>query len=217
MKKRLLVLMGLIPLMALAQDGKFTISGKVAGNEYCGVLLARFVKSTGQLKDTTFVVNGQFSFSGMVNNERQMAQVIVYGLHEQSMLFYLEPGTIEIDHSNNNLHYAIGGTPLNQELQQFHALLNAMLDSVNAKKEEGKKLTLYHKEIQLLKLSIVKNYIQQHPASMIALDDLNTFGALVNNADELELVYNLFTPELKASDKGIELLAKIKKMRAPQG
>jgi len=215
MKKRLLALMGLLPLLATAQDGKFTISGKVQGNEYCGVLLARFVKPAGAGRDTSFIVKGKFGFTGTVSNERQMAQVIIYGLQEQSMLFYLEPGTIVLD--NSTPHYAIGGTPLNQELQQFHSLLNAMLDSVNATRPAGKTLTGYSPEIQALRLQITKYYIQQHPASVVALDDLNNFGGIGKDPDALEAAYNLFTADLKATDTGVQLLSKIKKMRTPQG
>jgi hypothetical protein len=213
-KRALIVLLGLLPGALLAQNGgPFTINGVIDKVENYGVLFVQYTPSTGQHRDTTFVKEGRFSFAGTVNNERQKGQVIIYSEPQRSVLFYLEPGAIEVSSTKDGKHFMVGGTPLNKDLQEYNSGLYKMLDSINAAKSKvQKEVTEFDQEIKILRLGLTKRFIQQHPLSPIGLDELEFSARSFKSPEQLSPVFDLLDPSLKSSAKGIEIGNRLKGM-----
>jgi hypothetical protein len=213
-KRAVILFLGLLPGVLLAQHGgSFTITGTIDKVENYGVLFVQYTPGTGQHKDTAFVKRDRFSFAGTVNNERQKGQVIIYGEPQRNVLFYLEPGAIEVSSTKDGKHFMVGGTPLNKELQEYNSQLYKMLDSVNGTKNKvQKEVTEFDPEIKMLRLGLTKRYIQRHPLSPIGLDELEFCVRFFTSPEQLSPVFDLLDPVLKSSEKGIEIGNRLKSM-----
>ena len=215
MKKNWILLMGLFPTILMAQGKKFTISGNTTQAENCGVLFSYVAPDKSIKKDTGFVKNGQFSFSGSSYDQRVIAQVIVFAQpRDYSMLFYLEPGNIKLTLLDDKTKDQRTGTPLNKELQEFVKMENAALDSLNADRKPEEKLTIYHPDAQSMVLNTIRKYMVKHPHSVIGIDQMTNVVRGYKKPDELFAVYSLMDSTVKKSKEGIQVKETIDGMRA---
>ena len=215
MKKIFIALVGFIPCMTFAQQkgGPFTIKANLGKDSIQWVVLNRYSLKTGQHKDTLHPVNGKLTFKGVVNEERQRGQLIVYTGHDQrSFVFYLEPGNIGIDHSKNNEQYTIGGTPLNRDLNQYNMMFHRLVDSLRGGKQVDVNFQ-FSKEVLQQKFPVVKQFVLTHTASPVSVDMLNEFAIRSKEADMVQAVFEKLSPALRQSESGIELADRIKGMR----
>lgn len=210
MKKVLIALLGILPGVTMAQGGAYKVTGDLGNGNNSRLMMVRYTVSTGQKKDSAQAVDGKFTFKGVVNDERQKGQIVVFdGQRQSSIIFYLEPGNIELKYPKGSAYYTVGGTPLNKDLQLFNTMMNKMLDSVNA---SGKSVNQFSQEIQPMKFELTKKFIRQHPGSPIGLDLLNEYAIGNNAPEELHAAYNMLKPDLQSSEKGKELASRIKGM-----
>jgi peroxiredoxin len=213
MKKNWIVLLGLFPMTLLAQGNKFTISGKTTLAENCGVLFGYVAADNTVKRDTGFVKDGKFSFSGTTNDQRVIAQVIVYAQPgDRSILFYLEPGDIHLDvYGEKNQR---SGTPLNRELQEFVTMETVVLDSMNAGKKQEERVTVFHQSAQPAILDVIRKFMTRHPHSVIGIDQLSNVTRSLKKPDTLAAVYNMMDNAVKESKEGMQVKATIDGMRA---
>lgn len=215
MKKHWMVLWALFPTTLLAQSNSFSITGHTTRAENCGVLFGYVAPDNTVKKDTGFVKNGQFTFKGTAYGQRIMAQVIVYAQpRDYSMLFYLEPGNIQLAVMGDKTQDLRSGTPLNQELQAFVKLETALLDSANATQGAAVKLTRYSPGAQPLVLEAVRRYMALHPHSVIGVDQMVNLVRSYKKPDELAAVFNKMDDAVKESKEGKQVSATIEGMRA---
>lgn len=215
MRKHWIVLWALFPTALLAQDKSFSITGHTTRAENCGALFGYVAPDNTVKRDTTFVKNGQFTFRGTAYGQRIMAQVIVYAQpRDYSMLFYLEPGNIQLDVMGDKALDQRSGTPLNQELQVFINIETALLDSAGATQAAATKLTPYSPEAQPLVLEAVRRYMALHPHSVIGVDQMLNLVRSYKHPDELAAVFNKMDDAVKESKEGKQVSATIEGMRA---
>lgn len=212
MKKVLFSLMSLMPVALMAQDRPFTITGDLGPGKNFKMELVQFTVSTGQKKQPGQAVDGKFTFKGAVNSERQIGQIVMQDAQRQSsLIFYLEPGNINISWPAGARHYKLSGTPLNKDLQAFNTLFYHALDSMI---DAGESVNEYSKTVWPVKLEITKKFIRSHPGSPVGLDQLNQYAIGNNEPATLEAAYKMLKPEIQKSEKGIELANRIKGMRS---
>ncbi|HEY0272301.1 MAG TPA: TlpA disulfide reductase family protein [Chitinophaga sp.] len=215
MKKNWIVLLGMFPMALLAQGNKVVITGKTAQAENCGVLFSYVAPDNTVKKDTGFVKDDQFSFNSVAYDERVIAQVIVFGQQgDRSILFYLEPGNIQLDVYSGKEGLRRSGTPLNRELQEFVTMETAALDSMNAGKSREEKVTVYHPAAQPVVLEVIAKYMTLHPHSVIGIDQLSNVVRGFKSPDSLTRVYNMMDSAVQHSKQGMLVKAAIEGMRA---
>ncbi|SEW35014.1 DUF4369 domain-containing protein [Chitinophaga arvensicola] len=216
MKKNWIVLLGLFPMTLMAQGKKFTLSGNTTQAENCGVLFNYIGPDNQVKKDTGFVKNGHFTFSGTAFDERIMAQVIVFAQpRDYSLLFYLEPGNIQLDIMGDKVKDQRAGTPLNKELQEFVKMENAALDTLNANRKPTAALTIYHPDAQPTILHVIRKYMEKHPHSVIGIDQMVNVARVYKNPPALLAVYNLMDNAAQKSKQGIQVKTIIDGMPSP--
>jgi peroxiredoxin len=214
MKKICIVLLGMFPVTLLAQNKQVNISGKTTDAENCGALFS-YVAPDGHVKrDTTFVKNGRFSFQSTAYDERTIAQVIVFAQpKDYSILFYLEPGNIQLDvYGDKNLDQRIG-TPLNKQLQEFAKLEGTLLDSANAGKGPKEKVNQYSPDGQPIVLEAIRRFTITHPHSPIGMDQMENVVRAYKNPEALTKVYNMMDSQWKDSKGGKVVATTIEAMR----
>lgn len=115
--KRLLLssLMGLMMLGAMAQGGKFTLTGKVTG---LGPMVVYIVLDTGGNEDTKIaqVVDGQLDFS---HDMKQVGWLMVYSNGRSLMLPAIPGEAITVSGDIDN--YTVDGSDLYKEYNEFLA------------------------------------------------------------------------------------------------
>ena len=216
-------------LTTLAQQGTFTIQGQSAGlakpsgdaslYRYLPppgkAFLLRYTIEGGAHKDSCTSADGKFTFAGTVGSTEIGQIVFTSGQTEESIVFYLEPGIIKIECPSDGNHAVVTGTPLNNDYQAYKEVLNHYLDSLNAGRPGERPYDQYSKEVQAGKLAIVRAFVEQYPASLVSLDELNKYA--VKNPQQPEAVeplYSQLSPALQHSKAGIQLATRIKGMRA---
>lgn len=212
MKKVLISFMSMLPVAIMAQDRPFTITGDLGPGKNVDLLMVQFTVSTGQKKDSGKAVNGKFTFKGKVNSERQIGQIVVSDQgRPSSLIFYLEPGNIQLTWPTGAKHYQVGGTPLNKDLQAFNSMFHHVLDSMIA---TGAQVNEFSKEVAPIKFGITKKFIQRYPGSPVGLDQLNQYAINNNEPASLEAAYKMLKPAIQQSEKGKELAKRIQGMRS---
>jgi peroxiredoxin len=215
--RKLLIIVSLSgPLLGTAQ-GKFTIHGQVTGPLEGKVTLNRYTLEKGQSKDTAVVVDGGFTFTGkMYTHDPEIGQIVANDgkRNLQSIVFYLEPGTI-------NVHPAVGrrgkavGTPLNDDFQEYNDMLYSFLDTFKVNVGMGPVYHRFDTKIQDNVVAITDKFVKKHSASMVSLDvikDMITYTKDLSKANQskLNVLFQRLSPVIKNSEKGKELSMKLK-------
>ena len=215
-------------LTTFAQQGTFTIQGQSTGlaKPSDGTTVYNYLPTPGQAfllrytieegahKDSCTAVDGKFTFAGSVKATEVGQIIFTTGQTEQSIVFYLEPGAIKIDCPSDGNHAVVTGTPLNNDYQAYKNMLNPYLDSLNAGRTGQRPYDQYSKEVQAGKLAIVRAFVEQHPASLVSLDEVNKYAVKnPQQPDAVEPLYNQLSPALQQSKTGIQLATRIKGMR----
>ena len=215
MKKILIALLGSIPCIVFAQKGgPFTIKANLGNDSIQKVMFVRYTLKTGQHIDTLHPANGKLTIKGVVNEERQRGQMVVYTVRQsRSVSFYLEPGTITLDYSADKNSFVLGGTPFNRDLNQYNIMFHQLVDSLQAGKQVDANFQ-FSKEVLLHKFPVVKLFVLTHTKSAVSVDVLNEFATRSKEADMVQAVYDKLDPALRNSPSGIELADRIKGMRA---
>ncbi|OQP47457.1 hypothetical protein A4H97_08165 [Niastella yeongjuensis] len=201
--------------MALAQKGgPFTIKANLGADSVQKVMFVRYTLKTGQHIDTLQPVNGKLTIKGVVNEERQRDQLIVYTAHgTRSVVFYLQPGNITIDYSAEKNTYTLGGTTFNISLNRYNTMFRHLIDSLSAGKQVAANFQ-FSKEVQQHKFLVIKQFVLANPQSPVSIDVLDDFAIRSKEADMVQAVYDKLSPILKNSPSGIQLADRIKGMRA---
>jgi peroxiredoxin len=215
--KKILISLCLLPAMAFGQTREFTINADFGPDVVNKVLFNRYTLSTGQHKDTVTTTNGQVVFKGTVNEERQIAQlVILSGDTRGSAVFYLEPGTINIRFPRKGVSGApvVGGTPLNEDYQQYRLMISAKVDSAKAADTANYNVSEFTPQMRNSKFDAIARFISQHPESPINVDLLNQIAINFHEPEMLLIQYNKLTDKAKKSAEGKDLFDRIKGMGA---
>lgn len=199
-------------------NNKFSLRGKVIGQDTGFVHIGYFNSSLKYVDDSCYLKNGEFQFIGFINGATRAS---FYGKRKSRsvddpnwMEMFLEPGNIKASFTVNEFKKAqISGSKSQNEFtiynkrigslnnkwnNVFDELNNAKIrkDSIKVEKIYNEQLPIYREE----NIRISRNYIQEFPNSDISAYLL--FNEINLSLDSLKYFYSLLNPSVQHSFYG---------------
>lgn len=232
MKKIIFAIIALLPVIAFAQDGKYTIQGTVgAYNAPAKIYLQAYVKGK-TLTDSVTLKDGKFQFNGSVGNVPLNAYLLLNAkgtgvVYKDYKTLYIEKGTITVTSKDSLIHASIEGTKTNRENAAYEAALKPVFDEENALEAKQKAATpeqksseAYEREnhkaekaLEAKENAINKKFIQDNPDSYVSLGALESYAYSADYADIAPL-YNGFSDAIKQSEGGKAFGDRLPKLKA---
>ncbi len=233
MKRISLLLIGLIPLILIAQQ-KFSIKGQVG--KYNTPSKAYLVyKFNGQDRiDECVMKNGHFEFKGQIE-EPDMALFAVdregkkniQGPNIDNRLIYLESGSLTINSTDSAKYATVSGGKLNREFDVFRqksALIETKIKDLvrefQANAAEAQKNPSLMNSFQERYNAVNSEFraaeyefVAQNLTSYVSLNIIKGWTKLEFNVEPVEEIFNKLSPELKNSKTGKEINDLIKKLK----
>lgn len=230
--KKTLILILLLPFMAAAQKS-YTISGKLPTvNGQAKAYLVLLKNGAWKEVDSTEIKNGQFQFTGSVN-EPQNAILAVRrngaadsGRQRDSQGFFIENSKIDMVGTDSIGNAKITGSVADRESRERESLIKPVTAKIiKLQNEFGKKTAdgAYVKSLEERKMagdsiqklvSMNKNislkFAETHLNSFMGLYTFNMFVLDSHfEATKVEPLFNRFSAELKSSPLGLRTAEKI--------
>ncbi|WP_454801687.1 redoxin domain-containing protein [Mucilaginibacter phyllosphaerae] len=232
MKKILLSAIALMPLLAAAQDTKFTVQGKLGTYSAPAKVYIQYRKDAKTIVDSAVLANGVFKFTGDAGATPSQAYLLLNekgsGLNNSRdyKSIYVEPGVITVNSVAEVAKATVSGTQANTDNEAYHAALKPVSDAYEAMEakdkaatDEQKKSAAYiaqtkadEKAIGKQEEELNKKFIETHPGSIISLSVLQSYAYGADYKD-IEPLFNKLSPEIKATEPGkkfTEMMPKIK-------
>ncbi|RFZ92109.1 AhpC/TSA family protein [Mucilaginibacter conchicola] len=226
MKKLLLSAAALLPALAFAQTGKFTVQGQLGKINAPAKAYLQYRKDGKIAVDSTVLKDGKFTFTGdagatpmsgyLLLNQKGDAMKKSKDYHS----VFLEAGTITVTSPDTLKNATITGTKTNKDNADLQVALKPVNDAYAALEEKQKNatdaqkeaLTKEEKAIEKQESAINKKFIKDHPGSYLSLSALQSF-AYSADYPELNELYSGLSPEIKATETGKEFGALLPKLK----
>lgn len=230
--KFLIVFALFAPWTLMAQNG-FLLQGKLNPSITSAKVYLSYYKDGNEVKDSTMLKKGQFTFKGNVENPlfailtlRNTDSKGNMAKPDEYLYFYLENAKITVESTSSFDEARISGSRSNAEnevLIGLRAPYRKVADSIKrvfySWTPEQKKDTLFTKslgkvmkETQIGYDSVSRIFIAEHPNSFIALYTFNEVELGYNfNPDTAERRFTHFSSELRQSKLGQQFLSTIDK------
>ncbi|WP_426330188.1 redoxin domain-containing protein [Pedobacter sp. R-06] len=217
LKKTLVLAAVLCPFLAIGQ-AKFTVQCQVEEGLKGKAALHRYTLERGISDDTLSFRDSKFAFSGnMYTTEPEIGQVVINDRTASPMnaIFYLEPGTINIQFMGSQKRQIVSGTPLNRDLQEYNDMIYGYLDSLYTAGGNTKRYGVFSTEVQDRSVAIMEKFAKKHLSSLVSLDgiwNMATYTKAISKPNQAKLsdIFQHLSPVLKGSEKGKEFVSKIK-------
>src|ERR1700712_1301889 len=120
MKKIFFAIVALLPVMAFAQDGKFTIQGTVGTYNAPAKIYVQYAIKDKVITDSVALKDGKFQFGGSVGAVPLNAYLILNDKgtganYKDYKSFYIEKGSITITSKDSLVNAKVDGPKTNQE------------------------------------------------------------------------------------------------------
>lgn len=233
MKKIVLAVITLLPAIALAQDGKYIIQGKVGNLNTPAKIYLQYSIKDKVTTDSVTLKDGAFQFSGAVGDVPINAYLVLNEKgsgpnYKDYKSVYLEKGTINVSGSSKLGDATLDGPKTNQENVKYEALnkvVNDQQDALDAKikaeTDEQKNSEVYQREMTKQQKaldeksnSVNSDFIKGNPGSYISLMALEMFAAYGTDYSQINPLYESLAPEIKQSDAGKEFGERMPKLKA---
>ena len=233
MKKLILAAIAIMPLAALAQDGAYTVEGKVGNFNKPAKMYLRYGVKDKVITDSVTLTDGQFQFKGTVGNVPLNAYLVFSekgdGLkYKDYKSIYLEKGDIKVTSDTKLADAKVDGPKTNQDNARYEAMtkpFDAEQEALDAKikteTQEQKDSESFQREIATAQKAVDdkemnanKVFIQQNPSSYISLTALEMYSAYGADYADIAPLYEALTPEIKGTDGGKEFGARLPKLKA---
>jgi len=232
MKKLALSAIAFLPALLFAQDGKFTVQGKIGSYNAPAKVYLQYRQADKVIADSAVLKDGAFKFTGTTGASPSSAYLLfdakgagMKGARDYKD-FYIEPGIISITSADLLANSKVDGTATNQDNEALQAALKPVYDGYEAMEAKAKTLTEeqqkspeYIKQNKLIEKglgeqekAVNKKFIQEHPNSVVSLNALQSFTYSADYVDIAPL-YEGLSPAIKATKAGVdfgELMPKLK-------
>ncbi|RXK81895.1 TlpA disulfide reductase family protein [Filimonas effusa] len=229
MKKNLLWLLMAAPLGVWAQETPYTINGELKNftNEQSSILLF-YQKAGKRVFDTAQLVNGKYTFKGVVGEDIVSANLLAANPGPMGVLpkyvatVFLEPGTINVSHVDSFSNAVITGAPANADyaklkkgLAPYEEQFKPLLAQYQAARSAGDEATMNKLEPQLeaidstMKEDGYLGFFRSNPTSPIALITLQQAMPYDIDADKYQPLYDKLSEKAKQSASGKALQQRI--------
>jgi peroxiredoxin len=232
MKKIIASAIALLPVLAFAQDGKFTVQGKLGNLNAPAKAYIQYRNAGKTVMDSAILKNGEFAFTGTAAATPAQGYLLLntkgtgMSTSRDYKSIYIEPGTITVKGGDEIGKATVSGTRSNIENEQYQAALKPVNDAYTALEEKEKGVTDEQKKapeylrkswkdekaIETQEKTINQKFIKEHPDSYVSLNALQGF-AYSSDYVEIEPLYTGLSQGIKASEGGKafgDLLPKLK-------
>ncbi|MEB0263863.1 MULTISPECIES: TlpA disulfide reductase family protein [unclassified Mucilaginibacter] len=232
MKKITLSALVLLPALAFAQGGKFTVQGKLGSYNAPAKAYIQYRKEGKTIMDSVVLKNGAFKFEGIAADVPGQGYLLLnpkgnsMNASKDYKAIYIEPGTITVTTADELIKATVTGTKSNIENEQYQAALKPVNDGYKAMeaKEKAtpeadqksdafvKQAKAAEKAIEVQEKAINQKFIKSHQDSYVSMNALQSLAYSSDYVD-IEPLYTSLSPAIKASAGGKafgELLPKMK-------
>jgi len=199
--------MGLLPLCCIGQE-RYNIDGSIKNSDI-GKIYLTF--STGMVneplvKDSCKVVDGKYMFSGQIK-DATFAMLQTGDINDGVAAIVLAPEHVKIVHNGKLSDMRIGGSQANEDFEKLKSIETHYRKQALSRADGYQKKAL---ERDLNEL-IYKDFIHQHPNSLIGLYAFNRYITIGEEVDvaRTERLFSLLADRLRWSSGGQEILKKI--------
>ena len=229
MKKIILVLMLLAPIVVMAQKGNFILKGKI-GNINTPALIELCYDGTGVV-DSMYLQNGEFEFKGFLANLTEARLVLLFKNSRgwEDHVVYLEPGTIYVNSPDSLKNAVITGSTINAENEKLQLALKPFRKQAAAfmaedramsnemKKDEATKLEMNKKAFLItdIMLQVYADFIISNPNSYLSLHLLKQYKGRKDYA-KIAPLYNALSENIKLSEGGKEYEVFLRKLKSKE-
>jgi len=225
MKKILLLLISAMPMVLCAQQGNYTVNGKIG--QLNAPATAYLVHNTADkiTIDTAKIVQGVFVFKGTVEEPTPARLLIDHdgtGIRKPAVdlvAIYLEPGEIAVQSKDSISNATVKGSIINKDNQEWQKALKPTIDKMKtltakyqAATPEQRKDKSFMDDINKAsdaidaeQKEIAKAFLNSHLQSLVSLEALTVIGGYTPNVAELEPLYNKLGDKVRSSKKGMEI------------
>ena len=225
MKKILLYIIALLPLMAFAQEPQpFLIKSKVGNLNAPARAYLIYQLGANRMIDSALITNGSFTFKGQIINPSAAVLVIDrngVGLNSldttaDNLNFYVDKGEFEINSQDSVAKAVIKGSKINDDNEKLLAQLKPLIEQARKIKEEQdtaspakqntaefqNAMQAKHKELQIEQKATLKIFILSNPDSYLSLLALYSVAGPSPDPSEVDPLYNSLSDRLKATETG---------------
>ena len=226
MKKLVLSLLMTTPAFVFAQQGDFTLNGKIGALDAPAKVYLSYRSGESAVMDSAVVNKGAFVFKGKVAGPT-MARVLVahkgeslkeLGRSADNAVVYLEPATINLTAKDSVKTVVVTGSKLNDENARYTKIIAAPLAVLNAinkeygdaseekQKDEAFRNSLetrYDKAEGEMK-ALQSTFIKANPDSYFSLLALREIAGQSINVAEIEPAYKGLSEKIRATEAGVE-------------
>lgn len=236
MKKLLLTLLIASPALVFAQNGAYTLNGKIGTLNAPAKAYLTHVSNGKQVVDSAVINKGSFAFKGSVDGPT-MARIILdpqgigmskLGRTADNLVVYLEPAAITVAAKDSVKNAVITGSKLNDESAKYikyvaapMAEIKAVNTEFSAASKEKQQDTTYRNamgaryEKASAQLEALQSaFIKANPDSYFSLLALRESNGSGIDVAKVEPVYKGLSDKVRNTKAGIEFAEAIEKARA---
>ena len=224
MKKYISIITMLAPAILSAQTINYTVKGTVGQLNAAAKAYLTYRTESGGVTDSASIQQGRFEFKGTFTNPVKATLTIAHNgerlatLRKRDQLaVYLETATISIAASDSVSKAEITGSKLNTDNQELTNVLLPYTSQIKAAEsaylalpkdqrtaQASADLDKQTTAIEEAQKGVLAEFIKKHPASLISLDALKTYGGYFPEASVVEPFYNSLTSAVKSSNAGTQ-------------
>lgn len=217
MNKWMFFSFAILPLWTVAQEQAMIVSGAINGvSEGHKIYLM-----SGSLRDSTFLNNGTFRFQMQLQEPQRsyltMGKTESDSYRNPRITFYLEPGVTEIKSAVGHFdQVTIQGGPVNATFAKYNQLLAPVTTEIQelsawyrmASPEERdsdafqQEYRRQNQDIHARRIALSSRFVQDHPASIVSLDIINSIFGFDPNIGDVEPLYLSLDPAIRNSENG---------------
>ena len=239
MKKFLILLAALCPLLAAAQTQKttFTVKGAIGAIDSPARAYLLYQLGANRLLDSAVIHKGQFSITGEVIYPAQATVVIdktgagiaKLDTSADHLVFFVEKGIINLNSPDKVANAQITGSKINDDNKVLSAKMSAVeknaaqisADAAAAPPEKRNtpdfqnQVQARYKALQSQAESTLKDFIKTNPNSFLSLMAVGSLARNPNaNPQELSDMLASLSDELKGSEPALGIRTALEKMKS---
>ncbi len=233
MKKLIFAAAAWLPLAAFAQDGNYTVQGKVGSLNAPAKMYLQYSIKDKVITDSVTLKNGAFKFSGAVGDAPVNAYLVLNDKgnganYKDYKPIYLESGIISVrakekisdakvdgpKTNQDNERYAALNKPLDDEQNALDAKVKAQTDEQRNSETFQRAITKEQKALDAKESSLNKKFIKENPGSLVSITALETLAAYGADYADIAPCYESLSAELKQTESGKEFGERLPKLKA---
>jgi peroxiredoxin len=232
MKKLIAAAIALMPLFAMAQDGDYTLKGKIGSFNAPAKMYLVHQEKDSLIVDSVILKDGGFQFKSTIRNAPMHAYLVLNvngnGVkYKDYKSIYLEKGDINVNGVDSVSKAKISGTKTNEDNDRYDAIMapiNKVEDEVDARNraatDEQKNSETFRKsqfkiekDAEKQEAAAEKKFISENPDSYISLMALETY-AYYSDYIDIAPLYNGLSDRVKQTELGKSFGDRLPKLKA---